>query len=127
MALLRSRVDGWYEIPGGGVEEGEGVKDGFLRECHEEVGCKVEIVKEIGRTLEVRYKKNMVNETFWYISKVVGEKGDPIFAEDEKECDFEIIWVSIEKAIELFNSSPEHPDLYRRYLKQRALLILKTI
>lgn len=126
MAILRS-VDGWYEIPGGGVEKNEKIKDGFLRECREEVGCNVKIIKEIGRTLEIRYKKNMVNDTFWYISKVVGEKGEPAFAEDEKDCGFEIIWLSVEKTIKLFNSSPEYPDLYRRYLKQRALLILEMI
>ena len=126
VALIRS-LDGWYEIPGGGVEEGEDIKDGFIRECREEVGCNVEIIQEIGRTLEVRYKKNMINDTHWYVSKVFGEKGEPAFAEDEKECDFEIIWVNIEKAIELFKSSPDHPDLYRQYLKQRALLILESI
>ncbi len=124
MALLHSTTYGWYEIPGGGVEDGETVEESFRREMLEETGCRVEIVQEIGKTLEVRAKHKLLNDTRCYLSKVIGGKGAPDFQEDEDECGFEILWVTLDEAITLMESIPHHPDLYRRYLKQRALVIL---
>lgn len=50
--LLQKRVDvfnvnanGKWEFPGGVVEFGEDPKDALVRECQEEIGCKVNIVR----------------------------------------------------------------------------------
>jgi 8-oxo-dGTP diphosphatase len=50
--LLQKRVDllniganGKWEFPGGAVEFGEDPKDALVRECQEEIGCTIKIVR----------------------------------------------------------------------------------
>lgn len=125
IALLYSRKFGWYEIPGGGVEDGEGLEDSFLREIKEEVGCDVDMVDMIGKTIEIREDDRLVNETICFIAKVVGEKGRPVFQGNEIKYGFEVLWVSMEEAERLIESTNYVESSFRKYFKRRALAILK--
>ncbi len=124
IALLYSKRGGYYEIPGGGIEEGEKEEESVIRECKEETGCNVEIVKEVGKTIEVREQKKVVNETYCYIAKVLGEKGKPIFQENEKEDDFVLIWTTLDEAKEKIKGNKVSENLYYNYVTARALLFL---
>jgi 8-oxo-dGTP diphosphatase len=46
--LARRRDIGWWNLPGGGVERGETVDEGLLREVREEIRAQVEIVRLVG-------------------------------------------------------------------------------
>lgn len=129
LALLYSRKFGWYEIPGGGIREGEGLEDSFLREIKEETGCDVEVIDTIGKTIETRKYDGLVNETICFVGKVVGEKGETMFEENERECDFEVLWVSLEEAVVLIRSTAHEyeENSYRKYFKRRALAILEEV
>lgn len=127
VALLHVTKHNYYEVPGGGVEEGETLEEGCIRECKEEIGCVVEITGEVGRTLEYRKQLERINESFCFTAKIVGEKGIPELQEDEIEMGTETIWVSKDKALELLRNIavPEH--LYDRYIIERSVIFLEAI
>lgn len=58
---LRGDMD-WYNLPGGGIEPGESVSDGLIREVWEETGLKVKLTKLVG--MYSKTEKNEVIITF---------------------------------------------------------------
>jgi 8-oxo-dGTP diphosphatase len=126
IALLHMTNKGYYELPGGGVEPGETLEEGCIRECREEIGCVVEILSEVGSTLEYRKRLERVNHSSCFTAKVIGEKGTPDLQDDEIEVGTETLWVSKEKAIELIESSVWN-NLYDKYVIERSVVFLKAI
>ena len=125
IALLHSIKFDYYEIPGGGVEKNETIEESCVRECKEETGCVVEIIKELGKTIEKIIESNVTNETHCFVAKLIGNKGIPVFEKHEIEDAFEVIWVDIDKAIRLVGKT-QHSNPYHTYMQQRALLFLNT-
>lgn len=129
IALLHAKNENYYGLPGGGVDTEETYEQGIVRECKEEVGCDVEITKYIGTTLEYRKRNNLLNESWGYTSKVIGEKGFPILVGDENEAEKNsvVIWVSLVEAIRLMEATPIQSELYEQYCLDRDLTFLKKI
>ncbi|HEX9059062.1 MAG TPA: NUDIX hydrolase [Clostridia bacterium] len=127
VALLYVPTGEYYGLPGGGVDQEETFDEGVVRECKEELGCDIELVKTLGRTLEYRKKHTLINESHGYMSRVVGEKGSPILIGDENEDEknSEIVWMRLEKAIELMEQIPEQENLYNQYCNERDLAFLR--
>jgi len=128
VALLHAKNEGYYGLPGGGVDSEEKYEQGIVRECKEEVGCDVEIVKYIGTTLEYRKRNNLLNESWGYTTKVVGEKGLPILIGDENEIEKNsvVIWVTLTEAIRLMQLMPIQSELYNQYCIDRDLTFLQV-
>ena len=124
IALIHSNKFNYHEIPGGGVEEGESAEQSVVRECKEEVGCNVEIIKDLGVTLEVNGVNKITNTSYGYLVKVLGEKQNTEHMEEEIEEDFDIMWVPIDQAIELIKSDVLKDNIYHEYIRQRALTFL---
>jgi 8-oxo-dGTP diphosphatase len=129
IALLHAKTEGYYELPGGGVDTTETYEEGITRECKEEIGCTVKVVNYIGTTLEYRKQNNLLNETWGYIAKVIGDKGLPVFIGDENEAEKNstIVWVSLIEAIKLMKDTPKQVDLYQQYCIDRDLTFLKKV
>lgn len=47
-----------YKLPGGGIDQGEEIRDAFLREIKEETGYEAEIIYELGYVEE--HKKKII-------------------------------------------------------------------
>ncbi len=124
IALIHSNKFHYHEIPGGGVEEGETPEQSVVRECKEEVGCNVEIIKDLGVTLEVNGKNEITNTAHGYMVRIIGEKQNTEHTEEEIEEDFDIMWVSIDQAVELIKSDVLKDNIYHEYIRQRALTFL---
>ncbi len=127
IALLHAVKEGYYSLPGGGVDQEENFEQGVIRECKEEIGCDINIISKLGKTLEYRKKHTMVNESHGFTANVIGEKGSPIFIGDENEAEKNsvIIWIPILKAIELMENTAKQENLYSQYCVDRDLSFLK--
>lgn len=111
VALLRVSKYNYYKLPGGGIEKSESDKGALQRECLEEIGCRIEIMSEIGKILEHRNKIKMNQESFCYLARLSGEKGKPNLVGYEIDDGFETVWVKIDEAIKLVeNSKPTSYD-----------------
>ena len=128
IALLHAKNEGYYGLPGGGVDSEETYEQGVVRECKEEVGCDVEVIKYLGTTLEYRKRSKLLNESWGYITKVIGEKGLPILVGDENEAEKNsvVVWVSLKEAIRLMEATPIPSELYEQYCLDRDLTFLKA-
>lgn len=117
----------YHKLPGGGREKGETDIEALTRECLEELGCNIKIVREVGEIIEYRKIFNTKQTNICYLAKVVGEKGKPSFTEEEIENEFQIKWLSKEDAMFLLNSDQALSDEGRLYIVPREKLFLSEI
>ena len=124
VAMLHATKTFYYKLPGGGIEAGETNEIALRRECKEEIGCDVEIIKELGSTLEYRKKYKLKQISYCYIAKVKGEKGTPKLEKDEEAEGFETVWLPIEEALQKVIESK--PTIYEgQYMNARDIALLK--
>jgi len=103
VALMHVQKDGYYKLPGGGIEDGESEETALRRECREEVGTDINVVVALGRILE--YRPAMRQESACYLALAVGELGQPSFTAEERAKGFEVAWVSLDDAVRLVRES----------------------
>lgn len=128
VAMIHAKNEGYYTLPGGGVELEETFEQGIIRECEEEIGCDVQIVKYIGTTFEYRKDEGFISESSGYILNVVGAKGSPKFIGDETDAEKNSVveWITIDDAIKAMESIPWPPKLYFQNIISRDIVFLKT-
>jgi len=114
----------YHKLPGGGVDAGEDKFEALERECLEEVGCKIELEGEIGKIVEYRAEWEFLQTSYCYSAKIV-EKGEPDFTEKELSQGFQVVWMSLEQAIEVIAS--DKPTSYDGgFIQKRDLEFLRT-
>jgi len=124
IALLHATKNHYYKLPGGGIETGEDNEIALKRECLEEIGCNVEIIGELGSTIEYRKQFNLKQTSYCYIAKLVGEKGIPSLEQDEIEEGFETVWLPPEDALNKVKESK--PTIYEGpYMVSRDTALLE--
>ena len=94
-----------YTLPGGGVDEGENIIDGLLRELQEETGAtNITNIVEFGRYEEFRpwYKDDfdiMHMESFCYTCTIHKELGETLLEDYEIHNGMRPVWINIHQAI----------------------------
>ncbi len=125
VALLYSNKGDFYVLPGGRMENGETPQESVIRESKEETGCNVEVLKEIGKTIQIKAKKRKIEESLCYLARVLGEKRQPDFQEEESSEGFIIFWLSIDDAKRRIGSNKVSKNLCYNYITERDLLFLE--
>jgi len=87
------------ELPKGGIEAGESVKEAAIRESQEETGLKVRIIKEIGTISG--------EDTHWFSMKMTGGR----FKDHDKEFD-SVKWMPVHQALNKLTDE-EHKRILR--------------
>lgn len=101
ICLLYSRARDYYAIPGGGIEPGESLLQALSRETLEETGYLLKNPKPIGNIHEKRYDR--VTTTFFF-SAQPDKVLHPNYMPDELEEDYILKWLSLPKALQIFQT-----------------------
>lgn len=123
IAVLYASKDKYHKLPGGGIEKSESVHEALKREVREEVGANIEVLGEIGVTIE--YRGQFLQLSYCYYGKVVGEIENPSFTDEEESKGFELKWLGIDTAIKTL--SADNPVNYvGKFVHKRDLYLLNS-
>ncbi len=107
VALIGNKVNSFYLLPGGGVNESESIEEGVKRECLEEIGCRIDSLKIVGIIEDFRNRDKTHCISHCYIAKLIGEKGELRLTEEEKNNGLHVIWVTLNKATAILDKEVE--------------------
>jgi len=124
LAMLYVSKKNFYKIPGGGVEAGEDLITALKREVHEEAGCDIEVLRELGEITEYRTHFKVLQKSYCYLAKVVGAISAPNFEPGELADGFEVKWRSLTEAEKCINEV-RTDDYLGRFVTDRELTIIK--
>lgn len=127
IALVKSKREGFYKFPGGGVEIDEDHIDTLIRETQEESGLviKENTVREYGFFVECR--KSLFEDaifeqkSYYYTAEVEDDLAQTNLDEYEKELEYELEWVDINTALEV-NEAFEGIEEYTYIVRETYVL-----
>jgi len=116
----------FHTIVGGGVDHGEDLITAIKREVREEAGCNCKIIAEIGSVFENRYEHGFTQERYYYLARVIGEKGELKLTEKEISAQATVRWLPITKALEVIRS--HNPRSYQQhFIRKRDIIVLSEV
>ena len=116
----------FHTIIGGGVEASEDMITAVKREVLEEAGCDCEIVCEIGYTFENRAEHDNTLERYYYIARVVGEKGELQLTEKEMSQKVAVCWYPLEQALQIIKEN--NSLIYQqKFIQKRDIIVLTEV
>lgn len=119
IALIRDRKFDDYNLPKGGTEKGENLKDTAKREILEETGlADINLICELGVGERLTFEKDKWATTHYYLFVTDQEKGKQNLQDGE---DFEVSWFDIDNLPEFF--WPEQ----KKIIEDNLLKIKKSI
>ncbi len=107
IALVRSKKEGYYKFPGGGIEADETHVEAVIRETEEETGLQVKpgSVKELGIVREIRkglYGEEIFDQTsYYYLAEALDEVKEQKLDQYEQDLGYELVWEDLKRAYEI--------------------------
>lgn len=103
IALVGNKLNEFLLLPGGGIDDGENIETGIMRECLEETGYAVSILDEVGCVDDYRPRDKKHCISYCYTARVIGDKGNTNHTENEAGIGMYTKWVTLEEAFGIFN------------------------
>lgn len=126
VALLPVTAHNYYKLPGGGIEEGEDTLEAFRRECLEEIGSDVEVVQELGSVVEYRVEFSLVQTSYCFVGKTIGDRKETAFTQHEMDQGFkQAVWVFLDEAIELMKNQANNYE--GKFIVERDTFLLNKV
>lgn len=132
IAVIYKKAKNEYKLPGGGIDGEESSQEAFKRECEEELGCIVNITKELGIATEYKSQENFKQLSFVYEAIKVDELTSNRLTEKEKTEGTECIWLPKLQALEKMKESlkklkaSNYDSVYRtQFMTLRDIRILE--
>ena len=105
VAMVKSTTKGFYQFPGGGIDDGETHEQALIRETMEEVGLTVlpHTIRPLGIVQEIRasqfVEKVIFDQTsYYYFADVRDEVHAQVLEDYEKDLGYTLEWVDMEQA-----------------------------
>lgn len=95
--FVTNPVHRFYLLAGGGAESQDLMME-IKRECVEEIGYEVDVVREIGRIHEFRDRDAKEYETICFLVVINKKIGKDLRTEDEKNNGLSVVWLESEDA-----------------------------
>ncbi|PKF62171.1 DNA mismatch repair protein MutT [Psychromonas sp. psych-6C06] len=131
LLLYTERYDD-YTLPGGGVDDGEALLEGFKRELAEETGAKhIRNIEEFGLYEEFRpwYKEDfdaMKMQSYCFRCEIDEQLGETKFEDYEIKNGMKAVWLPISEAIKHNQNTLAESDK-KGMSVERELFLLKLI
>lgn len=104
--FVTNSIHGFYLLAGGGAESKD-VAQEIKRECAEELGYEIEIIREIGRVHEFRNRDAKEYETICFLVEARKETNKDLRTEDEKKNNLSVIWLEGDDARKILKEQVE--------------------
>lgn len=131
IAVLHKKNKNEYKLIGGGVEKDELYDVAFKREVKEEAGATLKNIWLLGIIQENRTHDNFQQISYVYVGDVENI-GETEYTDKEKDEGAEILWVSIDKALDLIKDCEneiipsKYENMYHsKFIVRRDYEILK--
>jgi len=123
-AVLHAQKFGLYSLPGGGIEEGESIKDALIREIYEETGGSCDEIFHLGVVSENRYHADYTALSYYFVVNTFTTNNEIHLTEKEVEDGIQLKWCTLEEAIHLIKDC-KHNTNQRKFLQARDVVALQ--
>lgn len=127
VALIHATTHDYYKLPGGGIDEGELAREALARETIEEAGYKIDILDNLGYSIEHRAKFRQTNISYCYLARAKNHVGTQLMP-DEIADGFTLKWfTNIDAAIAALQKvDTTHLNYQGKFFTARELAFLKA-